>query len=113
MPVSPTELAYTGIGENQLRLRNTGTEPARLILIGGTPFTEEIVMWWNFIGRNHEEIVQYRQEWEEHGERFGETIGYVGHNPNGLDRLPAPALPNASIKPRRNPAPNARPENRI
>lgn len=111
--VAPRELAYTGIDENRLRLRNTGDAPARMVLIGGPPFTEDVVMWWNFIGRNHEEIAQYRKEWEEHGDRFGVTQGYVSHNPDGLNRLPAPALPNASIKPRRNPAPQARPERRI
>ncbi|MGP6172564.1 pirin family protein [Corynebacterium sp. A21] len=110
--VAPTELAYTGIGETRLRIRNNGQTPALLMLIGGTPFTEEVVMWWNFIGRNHEEISRYRQEWEEHGDRFGETQGYVGLDPAGPDRLPAPKLPNAAIKPRKNPEPKARPKER-
>lgn len=110
--VAPTELAYTGIGETRLRLRNTGGVPARMVLIGGPPFTEEVVMWWNFIGRSHEEIARYRQEWQDHGERFGHTRGYVSHDPRGMDRLPAPTLPNATITPRRNPAPQARPEER-
>ena len=33
-----------------LRLRNVGDGPARVLLLGGTPFTEELVMWWNFVG---------------------------------------------------------------
>lgn len=111
--VNPTELAYTGTGETLLRIRNHGDTPALMLLIGGTPFEEDVVIWWNFIGRNHEEISRYRKEWEEHGERFGVTEGYVGKTPDGLHRLPAPALPNAAIKPRRNPAPQARPEERI
>ncbi len=32
-------------------------EPTRLLLLGGPPFGEPIVMWWNFVGRTHEEIV--------------------------------------------------------
>ena len=28
-----------------------------MLLLGGEPFAEEIVMWWNFIGRSHDEIV--------------------------------------------------------
>ena len=111
--VQPGELAYTGVGEKLLRIRNNGDTPARMILIGGEPFDEEIIMWWNFIGRTYEEIEQYRAEWQDQGERFGTTEGYIGHDPEGLDWLPAPALPHASIRPRRNPAPIARPEERI
>lgn len=110
--VRPTELGYTGVGEATLTLRNTGSTPARTILLGGTPFGEEIVMWWNFIGRSHEEIARYRQEWELGAERFGEVDGYIGHDPDGLARLPAPALPGTVLKPRNNPASQARPDQR-
>lgn len=110
--VAPTELAYTGINEDRVRIRNSGDETAGLVIIGGTPFTEDVVMWWNFIGRDHDEIAAYRQEWEDHSERFGVTRGYIAHDPNGLDRLPAPALPNARIRPRVNPSPVARPDSK-
>ncbi|MDO5512894.1 pirin family protein [Corynebacterium sp.] len=113
VPVAPTELAYTGVGEQRLRIRNNGTTQARMLLIGGEPFTEEILMWWNFIGRTHSEIEDYRAQWQAEDERFGVTEGYIGHDPEGLTRLPAPELPNARIRPRRNPAPVARPEERI
>ncbi|WP_280527097.1 pirin-like C-terminal cupin domain-containing protein, partial [Streptomyces spinoverrucosus] len=73
-------------------------EPARLVLLGGPPFEEEIVMWWNFIGRTHDDIVRAREAWQSESDRFGRVEGYDG------DRLPAPALPNATITPRRNPA---------
>lgn len=69
-------------------------------------------MWWNFIGRSHEEIARYRQEWELGAERFGEVDGYIGHDPDGLARLPAPALPGTVLKPRNNPASQARPDQR-
>lgn len=29
---------------------------ARVLLIGGPPFPEKILMWWNFVARTQEEI---------------------------------------------------------
>ncbi|AJF68402.1 pirin family protein [Streptomyces vietnamensis] len=94
----PAELGYAPTGADSLTLVNESDAPARAVLLGGTPFEEEIVMWWNFIGRSHEDIVEAREEWEKASDRFGEVEGYPG------DRLPAPALPNARIAPRKNPA---------
>ena len=51
-------------------------------------------MWWNFIGRTHEEIVQMREDWEKHGERFKVFEDRIG----GF--IPAPAIPNVQLKPR-------------
>jgi hypothetical protein len=93
----PAELGYVGPGVDALALVNASDGPARTILLGGTPFEEEIVMWWNFIGRTHEDIVRARADWEASSDRFGVVAGYPG------DRLPAPVLPNATITPRRNP----------
>ncbi|MFE6667209.1 pirin family protein [Streptomyces sp. NPDC057697] len=97
-PVLRAELGYVGPGPGTLELTNTSDERARLLLLGGTPFEEEIVMWWNFIGRSHEDVVRAREDWERASERFGTVLGYAG------DRLPAPALPNAVIRPRGNPS---------
>ncbi|MGW6244621.1 pirin family protein [Streptomyces roseolus] len=97
-PLRPAELGYTAPGRAALTVTNTAPHRARAILLGGPPFEEEIVMWWNFIGRSHEDIVEAREEWEKASDRFGEVAGYPG------DRLPAPALPNARIAPRKNPA---------
>ncbi|MBB1031786.1 pirin family protein [Dietzia sp. SLG310A2-38A2] len=105
--VESSQLGYTGLGETTLKIDNTGSTPARMILIGGTPFGEEIVMWWNFIGRSHDEIVRYRQEWEAGSDRFGRVDGYIGRNPDGLTRLPAPTLPGSVLTPRANPAARA------
>ncbi|MGW2407954.1 pirin family protein [Streptomyces sp. NPDC001739] len=93
----PAELGYFGTGNDTLTLTNETDAPARAVLLGGTPFEEQIVMWWNFIGRSHEDIVEARQAWESASDRFGSVDGYDG------DRLPAPALPNATIAPRKNP----------
>lgn len=107
------QLAYTGIGETALHITNTSSEMARMLLLGGEPFTEELVMWWNFIARSSEEIAEMRKAWESEGERFGEVHGYIGKDPKGLTRLPAPTLPAVKLRPRTNPAPVARPEMRI
>ncbi|MFC8712881.1 hypothetical protein ACFUCQ_23595 [Streptomyces sp. NPDC057197] len=57
----------------------------------------QFAMWWNFVGRSHADIVRARQEWEEASDRFGAVEGCPGA------RLPAPALPHATLTPRRNP----------
>lgn len=112
-PVNRTELAYTGIGEESLTIKNTSKDLARMILIGGEPFEERIVMWWNFVGRFHEEVAKAREEWQARSERFGRVEGYISHDPQGMDWIPAPTFPNTKITARRNPAPIARPEMRI
>ncbi|MRH28462.1 pirin family protein [Microbacterium sp. SYP-A9085] len=106
VPVPRAAIGYTGIGSDRLRIRNEGTTPARIVLIGGAPFGEDIVMWWNFVGRDSDEIARYRREWQDEGERFGRVDGYVGHDPHGLTRLPAPALPGVRLRPRQNRPPH-------
>ncbi|MEV6590111.1 pirin family protein [Streptomyces acidicola] len=96
-PVRRAELGYAHPGVDTLTVTNESDDVARTVLLGGTPFEEEIVMWWNFIGRSHEEIAKARDDWQNSSDRFGAVEGYPG------DRLPAPALPNAVITPRRNP----------
>jgi pirin-like protein len=56
----------------------------RTLFIGGEPFDEQLVMWWNFVGRDHDEIVEAREEWMS-GQRLGTVRGYAG------DPLPAPS----------------------
>lgn len=94
----PGELAYVAKGRSGLRL-TAGSEPARLLLLGGTPFGESIVMWWNFVGRTHEEVVAYRDAWQAQVEADADgRFGVVDHP---LPRIPAPPLPNARLKERR------------
>jgi redox-sensitive bicupin YhaK (pirin superfamily) len=72
--------------------------PARVLLLGGTPFGEEVVMWWNFIGRSHDEVAVAREAWEAGPDRFGAVDGYAGP----VTRLPAPPLPPIRLKARGN-----------
>jgi redox-sensitive bicupin YhaK (pirin superfamily) len=106
VPVPRAAIGYTGIGSDRLRIRNDGTTAARIVLIGGAPFGEDIVMWWNFVGRDSDEIARYRQDWQDEGDRFGHVDGYVGHDPDGLTRLPAPTLPGVRLRPRQNRPPH-------
>ena len=78
-------------GRGEVRVTTSG--PGQALLIGGTPFEEELVMWWNFVGRSHDEIVQAREDWEA-GRGFGEVHGYAG------DRLAAPPMPGTRLRPR-------------
>jgi redox-sensitive bicupin YhaK (pirin superfamily) len=93
------DLAFQAAGSDRLEVANRGQSPARVLLLGGPPFPELLVMWWNFVGRSHEDIAAYRQMWEDHDGRFGAVQGYQGAVP----RLPAPPLPNATLRPRPNP----------
>lgn len=94
-------LLHLGTGRSSLRLASR--DGARLLLLGGEPFTDDLVMWWNFVGRDHDEIVRAREEWETEGqERFGTVPGH------GAERIPAPPLPGVRLTPRRRPAGPAR-----
>ena len=77
-------LYYLGCGRRELALASE-REPARVLLIGGTPFGETILMWWNFVARSTDEIVAAREDWQA-GRRFGEVSACVG------TRMQAPAF---------------------
>jgi quercetin 2,3-dioxygenase len=94
--LAAADLGYQRPGSRVLRLRNPSDLSARVVLLGGSPFAEELVMWWNFVGRSHDDIVSYRQLWEDADERFGAVRGYQG----SVTRLPAPPLPTTRLRPR-------------
>ncbi|WP_280381648.1 pirin-like C-terminal cupin domain-containing protein [Nocardia wallacei] len=92
---APGPLLYLGSDRHDLRL--TSDTGAHAILIGGAPFGEDLVMWWNFVARSHEEIRTARNDWENHDlERFPDI---AGHTPD--QRIPAPPLPNLRLQPRK------------
>jgi quercetin 2,3-dioxygenase len=90
--VAPGSLLYLGSNRPDLRFESSGD--ARLLLLGGEPFAEEIVMWWNFVGRTSDEVTAFREAWNSGEGEFGEVHGYDG------DRLLAPAMPPGQLKPR-------------
>ncbi|HTY72958.1 MAG TPA: pirin family protein [Actinomycetes bacterium] len=83
------------LGRARTELEVELDEDARVLLLGGEPFEEEIVMWWNFVAGSHEEIADARQRWNAGGDpRFGE-VDYPT-----AERMAAPALPNVRLRPR-------------
>jgi quercetin 2,3-dioxygenase len=97
----PSDLAYVPPGRETLTL-STHDRPARVLLLGGPPFGEAIVMWWNLVARTHEEVVAWRAEWQAQITHDGLVDGWFGV-PVGDERppIPAPPLPNARLKERR------------
>ena len=77
-------LYYLAPGRAEVQFR-AESEGARLLLLGGSPFRERILMWWNFVGRHTEEIRQARADWVEH-RHFGPIPGFTGA------RIDAPEL---------------------
>ncbi|SED95180.1 pirin family protein [Ruania alba] len=103
-PVPTDHLAFREACADPITL-TAGEQGARVLVIGGPPFGEQIVMWWNFVGRSHDEIVAYRQAWQA---EIGAAAGADGGAPRAQfgipddpgDPLPAPTLPPVRIKPR-------------
>jgi len=91
--VAPQQLLYVPPGATGIEV--TADEPTTLFLLGGEPFESDIVMWWNFVGRSHEEIVEAREAWEADAPRFGHVVGH------GPERVPAPPLPGVRLTRRR------------
>jgi quercetin 2,3-dioxygenase len=101
------QLAYVAPGAG---LEIEAADLSHLLVIGGRPFGEEIVMWWNFVGRDHDEIVRAREDWmaqitdnsgpiQDTSETYDGRFGIV--TDDHLPPIPAPALPHATLKPRR------------
>jgi hypothetical protein len=74
-------LAYLGRGRDELALDIR--DGSRVLLLGGRPFTEDLLMWWNFVARVRGEIEQAWTEWERGTPRFGPVT-------SDLPRIPAP-----------------------
>ncbi|WP_315900815.1 pirin family protein [Microbacterium esteraromaticum] len=104
--VAHRSLGYAPVGADTLRI-TAGRDGARAILLGGVPLGEQIVMWWNFVGRSHDEIAEYRR-------RYQAELGFDPVDPKDAGKpslfgpfadgqrppLPAPALPTVRLRPR-------------
>jgi redox-sensitive bicupin YhaK (pirin superfamily) len=87
------QLVYLGTGRDRLSL-TAGEQGCRVLLLGGEPFAEEIVMWWNFIGRTHDEVAGFRTQWEKRDDRFPPVV-------ERSERvMEAPPMPTVPLKPR-------------
>lgn len=91
--LAPEQLLYLGIHRTSVMI--TAEHETVVFLIGGEPFEADLVMWWNFVGRSHEEIAQAQEDWAARSARFGHVVGH------GDEWIPAPPLPNVRLTPRR------------
>jgi hypothetical protein len=111
-PMAVDHLHYLAPGRSSIVLQ-AGKTPARVLILGGEPLGEQIVMWWNFVGRTHDEVVSYRAAWQAEigadpadpprGDTYPDGAPYprFGPYPEGYpDPLPAPELPNVQLRPR-------------
>jgi quercetin 2,3-dioxygenase len=83
--VTPGMLGYLGEGRDELVV--TAAEGTRALLLGGAPFGEQVLMWWNFVARTRDEVDAARADWAAgNGDRFGSVA-------SALPRIPAPPTP--------------------
>jgi redox-sensitive bicupin YhaK (pirin superfamily) len=67
--VTPGHLVYLGFDRDEIVL--SVREPTRALLIGGVPFDEPVLMWWNYVARGRDEIIQAHADWTAANDRFG------------------------------------------
>jgi len=76
------QMAYLGRGRPEVEL-TAGPEGARVMLVGGEPYPDLMLMSWNFVVGSHDEAAQVARQWNQR-ERFGDVPGYEDQ------RIPAP-----------------------
>ncbi|MHA3835251.1 pirin family protein [Terrabacter sp. AAH1] len=104
----PGEIVFQATGAERVTVESGPDEAARFLVLGGAPFGEQIVMWWNFIGRSHDEVVGFREEWQrarevsgdENGDENGGETAYGVFPKEWEHTLPAPGLPNLRLRSR-------------
>lgn len=84
-PLEPGTLLVMPAGRERVRLQ--AASASRTLLLGGEPFPHEILMWWNFIGRDQQEMTQWVRDWNAGADYLGQVHGYDGA------RLQAPLPP--------------------
>ena len=87
-----SSLFYIEPGNNGVQVEVKA--PSVLMLIGGVPFPEKILMWWNFIGRTQQDVAEAREDWNSRSDRFGYFEDKIG------GWIPAPELPNVTLQAR-------------
>ena len=100
--ILPSEdLIYLPVGTTEVNLECA--PGSRLIIIGGEPMDEAILLWWNFVARTTEEMLEAQKQWEAeaatdadtvHGQprRFGKPVG------SALKSLHSPSLEGVSLR---------------
>ena len=82
-------LLYLGADRTHVSIQTLTN--ARVLLLGGEPFNEKVLLWWNFVARDQAEIIQATDDWN-NSTRFGEVKGYAG------ERLVAPSVADLHLR---------------
>jgi len=82
--VTPGRLGYLGLGRDELTVGTT--DNARMLLLGGIPFPEPVLIWWNYVARTKEEVELAGRDWNGRAERFARVDSH-------LARVPSPQPP--------------------
>jgi len=82
VPLEPGNLGYLAPGLDEIAL--DVLQPTRAILLGGEPFREPVLMWWNFVARSRDEIDAAYASWTNRDGRFGDVA-------SALARIDTPA----------------------
>ena len=90
--LTPGTLLYFGSARERLAVSCEAA--ARIIVVGGAPFGEEILLWWNFVARDAQEMRQAARDWNA-GRRFGAVHG------SPSPRLTAPEVTGLQLRPSR------------
>jgi hypothetical protein len=78
------ELAYLPTGQTEVMVQ--ASVDSHVMLLGGEPLAQEIIIWWNFVGTQRAQIDQAVADWNAHSPRFGSID-------TELKRLVAPVPP--------------------
>jgi len=82
--VVPGQLGYLGLGRDELAV--SVADDARVLLLGGVPFEEPVLIWWNYVARSKDEVELAGQAWNAEDGRFGRVD-------TSLARIPSPLPP--------------------
>ena len=85
------ELLVFDPGPDTLTLQG---QDALVVLLGGPPFEEPLLLWWNYVARTHDEIVTARQAWIDRS-GWGDPSTWPAEG-----QLEAPPLPPYTLKAR-------------
>ena len=79
------QFAYLGAGRKALTFALSSG--SKVVLLGGEPFAQPVLMWWNFVAFSKAAIVEAQRQWESGDPRFA-PVG-DGRSP----RLMPPPVP--------------------
>lgn len=106
--LQPGELAYLAPGRPTFSVHANASagHVVRALLIGGEPLGEDVIVWWNFVGRTHDEIAAWRADYQAGlGDPTDGDPSRFTPTPAPDPDIPAPPLPPGRLMPRhRHPA---------